>query len=118
MASRRLTLYGLKNCDSTRKARRWLQERSIEHGFVDVREDGVAATELRKWVRECGWETLLNRRSTTWKSLGEAERAGVDEAHALALLERHPTLMKRPVLVGPAGIIVGFDAPRYARELA
>lgn len=118
MAGGKLTLYGLKTCDSTRKARRWLEARGIDHTFVDVRDDGVSPATLRAWEKRCGWETLLNRRSTTWKSLDGTQREALDGQRALALLEQYPTLIKRPVLVQAAHLVVGFDAAQYERLTA
>lgn len=112
------TLYGLKNCDTCRKARQWLATAGIDHAFVDVREDGVDADRLADWVRAEGWQTLLNRRSRAWRELPEAEREGLDEARAIALMREHPTLIKRPVLELDTGLVVGFSGPRYEAAVA
>lgn len=104
-----MKVYGLKSCDTCRKAVRWLGDNSIEHHYVDVRADGIPADRLRDWVAEAGWETLLNRRSTTWRELDDAEKQGLDDGKAVELILRHPTLMKRPVFDRDAGVLVGFD---------
>lgn len=104
-----MKVYGLKSCDTCRKAVRWLGDNGIEHEYVDVRADGIPADRLRSWVAEAGWEKLLNRRSTTWRELDDAEKEGLDGGKAVELILRHPTLMKRPVFDRTAGVLVGFD---------
>ncbi|MGV6818221.1 MAG: ArsC family reductase [Thiotrichales bacterium] len=102
------TLYGIKNCDTIRKARRWLADHDIDYEFHDFRSDGVDATQLQSWAAELGWETLLNRRGTTWRKLPEAQREGIDEKRAIALMVEHPAMIKRPVLDLGDRRIVGF----------
>lgn len=109
MTAAPLAVYGLKSCDSCRKARRWLAEQGMKHDFFDLREDGLDAATLRGWAENAGWETLLNRRSTSWRALPEARREGLDFAKALALMLEMPTLIKRPVLVLPGAVYAGFD---------
>ncbi len=108
-------LYGVPNCDTVKRARAWLNERGVEHRFHDFRKDGLDAAQLARWSSSAGWETLLNRRGTTWRKLSEAERASVhDEATALALMQAHPTLVKRPVVEWPGGALtVGFSEATY-----
>ncbi len=106
-------IYGIKTCDTVRKARKWLESNGIEHRYHDLREEGLDQAELRRWVAELGWETLLNRRSTTWKQLSEADRAELDEANAVALMLAHPTLIKRPVLAREGHYRVGFKEAEY-----
>lgn len=108
-------LYGIKTCDTVRKARRWLDQHDIEYRYHDLREDGLDAGELTAWVEQLGWETLLNRRSTTWKNLPEDQRADVDRERAVALLQAHPTLLKRPLLSSGTQYLAGFDNERYAQ---
>ena len=106
-----IEVHGLKTCDTCRKALKWLTAAGIEHRFHDVRADGVTAQQLAAWAGAVGWEALLNRRGTTWRGLPAAETDGVDDARALALMERHPALIKRPVFVLPDGrVLVGFAA--------
>jgi len=93
-----IVIYGLKNCDSCRKAQKLLEAAGSAYRFHDLRADGLPAGRLARWLETAGWETLVNRRSTTWRALPEAEKAGLDAAAAGPLLERHPTLMKRPVV--------------------
>ena len=103
-----LTVWGLKTCDTCKKALKWLADEGISHAVKDVRADGVPASELARWVDAVGWETLVNKSSTTWRGLADA-------AKAKALLAAHPTLIKRPVFVVGDDIIVGFrDAQKNA----
>ena len=108
------TLVGIKNCDSVKKARKWLEGHDIGYTFHDLREQGVEKNELAKWLDAVGWETLLNRRSTTWKQLSEADRSDVDRDKALALMLTNPTLIKRPVLITAKVIRAGFKEAEYS----
>ncbi|MEZ5450089.1 MAG: ArsC family reductase [Thiolinea sp.] len=109
------TLYGISNCDTVRKARRWLDEHAIEYRFHDFRKDGLNPVQLRHWVAVLGWETLVNRRGTTWRQLPEQTRAHMDETLALAVMDDQPALIKRPVLEcsSRAEPVVGFRAEHY-----
>jgi Spx/MgsR family transcriptional regulator len=109
-----VTLYGIKNCDSVKKARSWLDMHGIEYSFHDFREQGITAPLLQAWLNELGWETLLNRRSTSWKQLDEATREAMDERLALEVTLEHPTLIKRPLLDTGASRHVGFKESEYA----
>lgn len=110
-------LFGLKNCDTVRKAKRWLNERGVEYRFHDFRDDGLTLEQLRAWAAELGWEALLNRRGTTWRTLPERTRNSLDEQRALDLMLAKPALIKRPVLDLGTRRLVSFDPERYAREL-
>lgn len=110
-------LYGIKNCDTVRKARRWLDEHSVEYRFHDFRTDGLDLDRLGAWAAELGWESLINRRGTTWRQLPEVQRTDLDESRALALMLEHPALIKRPVLDLGRQRRIGFDAERYASLL-
>ncbi len=106
-----LTVYGIRNCDTCRKALKWLEAEGIEHRFHDFRADGLDAGDLARWAEAAGWETLLNRRGTTWRKLPDADREGVDGAKATKLMEANPTLIKRPVFDrGGSDVLVGFSA--------
>ncbi len=108
------TLYGISNCDTVRKARKWLETHEVPFTFHDFRKHGLAEEDLRAWADAAGWETLLNRRGVTWRKLPEAQREGVDEARAIALMLDNPTLIKRPVLVTDDGQThVGFKPGYY-----
>ena len=104
-----LKVYGLKNCDTCRKARKWLKEHGIEHDFMDVRADGVDKQQIQKWVQAVGTETLLNRRGTTWRKLDERQRSNLTNSTALELMHAHPALMKRPVFETGDEVLVGFS---------
>jgi len=107
-------LYGIPNCDSVRKARQWLDSRGIAYVFHDFRKDGLDARLLDAWVNQAGWETLLNRKGTTWRQLPTEQREGIDAKRAATLMLAQPTLIKRPVLETGKHLEVGFDADRYA----
>ena len=110
-----ITVYGIKNCDTCRKALKWLAAEGIEHRFHDFRVDGLDPASLSSWVAAAGWEKLLNRRGTTWRNLSDSEKDGVDEARAKALMEDNPTLIKRPVFEAGGQVLVGFsDAAQAA----
>ena len=111
-----LTVYGLKTCDTTRKALKWLERRQVPHRFLDVRADGVDMDKITEWAMEVGWEALLNRGSTTWRGLPDVIRENVTEDTALALMVENPTLIKRPVIELDKGLLVGFK-PAQQREL-
>lgn len=103
-----ITVYGLKNCDTCKKALAWLKAEGIAHSFHDVREDGLDQAKVTAWIAELGWETLLNTRSTTWRGLGPEDKADIDAAKAARLILAHPALMKRPVFDLGRRRVVGF----------
>ena len=113
-----LDLYGISNCDTVKKARRWLDEAGVGHVFHDFRKEGVNPARLATWADVVGWETLLNRAGTTFRGLSDADRADIDRAKALALMIGHPALIKRPVVEGGGGLVVGFKPERYAEAFA
>lgn len=113
-----VTLYGLKTCDTCRKARRYLDNADIAYGFVDLRDNPIDNKRLAAWLNAAGWQALCNRRSRTWRELPAARRKSLDADSAPALLLQHPTLIKRPVLELPGDILVGFSAARYAAAIA
>lgn len=107
------TLYGISNCDTVKKAIKWLKDQSIEYTFSDFRKDGLTAGQVKSWANALGWEALLNKRSTTWRQLPDADKAGIDEASAIRLMTENPTLIKRPVLEHGATTLIGFSEARY-----
>ncbi len=111
------TMYGLKNCDTCRKAQAWLARRGGVYQFHDFRAHGLNAELLERLEANLGWETLLNRRSTTWRELPEFERSDLNRDKALALMLAHPVLIKRPILTLGDRVLVGFSATQYAREI-
>lgn len=112
-----IKLYGIKNCDTMKKAFAWLEANGIAYEFIDYKKAGVAESALPDWNRRAGWKILLNTRGLMWKKLTEEERTDVDEAKALTLLAKYPAMIKRPVLDTGKTLLVGFDADRYAKEL-
>jgi len=114
--TRVITVYGIKNCDTVKKARAWLEQHGIEYSFHDFREQGLDAKLVRRWLDELGWEVLVNRRSTTWKQLDAKARDTMDADSALAAILEHPTLVKRPLLDIGGARFVGFSDKQY-REI-
>lgn len=112
-----MVVYGIRNCDTVRKARAWLDSAGIAYDFHDYKIAGVDGERLRSWVRRLGWEKLLNRSGTTFRKLPDAEKQDLDEAKALALMEAQPSMIRRPVIETGEGLLVGFDADRYRRVL-
>lgn len=108
-----ITLYGIPNCDTVRKARKWLAAHDIDYTFHDFRQDGLEEDTLKRWIAAVGRETLLNRRGQSWRKLSESDRAGLHDARALQLMLREPTLIKRPVLEEDGVIHVGFSEAAY-----
>ncbi len=108
-----LTLYGIPGCDTVRKARRWLDGHGVDHRFHDFKKHGIDAPTLAAWCETVGWEALINRRGTTWRKLDEAQREGLDTQRAIALMQTHTSLIKRPLIEHEHGMELGFDADRY-----
>lgn len=106
-----LKMYGLKNCDTCRKAMKWLESEGIAFDFVDVRKDGITETDVAGWVDSAGVDQLLNRRGTTWRGLSGADKAKGEGDGAVALMAEHPALIKRPVFDRRGEIRVGFKDP-------
>lgn len=114
-----ITLYGISNCDTVKKARAWLSEHGVSYVFHDFKKQGVPATELDKWLSAAGWETLLNRKGTTWRKLDETARAAVvDAASAKVLMLAQSSVIKRPVVQWADGTVtVGLDAVEWVQRL-
>ena len=114
-----LILYGISNCDTVKKARAWLTEHGKSHEFHDFKKHGVPPAELARWADAVGWESLLNRRGTTWRQLNsEAQRAVVDSASAQVLMLAQTSVIKRPVLDwGGGDVTVGFDADAWKKRM-
>ena len=110
------TVYGIPNCDTVKKARSWLTEHGMVYEFHDFKKQGVPAVLLPEWLASAGWQTLVNRKGTTWRKLDEATRlAVVDDASATALMMANASVIKRPVVVwGDGGLSVGFDVEVFA----
>jgi arsenate reductase len=109
-----ITIYGIKNCDTMKKARAWLDKHGVDYAFHDFKTAGIERERLERWVEKAGWETLLNRAGTTFKKLPEKDKDGVTEKKAIALMLAQPSIIKRPVLdLGQGKLIVGFAPDRY-----
>ena len=108
-----VTIYGIKNCDTMKKAFTWLDGRGIDYTFHDYRAVGIDETTIKGWVKVLGWEKVLNKASTTFKELPEDDKAGLDEAKAIALMVKNPTMIKRPMLVTAKTTTAGFKPDLY-----
>jgi arsenate reductase len=108
-----ITVYGIKNCDTIKKARNWLADNGIEYRFHDFRADGIDAATIELWIAQAGWETVLNRRGTTWRKLEPSIQEATNKDNVAALLVEHPAMIKRPVLDVDGLITVGFKADHY-----
>ena len=109
-----LTIYGIKNCDTMKKARAWLEEKGVAHAFHDYKSAGIDAAKLQAWAKDVGWEVLINRAGTTFRKLPEDQKEGLTEAKAIALMLAQPGMIKRPVLEGHGALLVGFKPEAYA----
>ena len=107
-------LYGLDHCGTCDKARDWLNTRKIRHGFSDYREHPIAPATLKAWAKSLGWEKLVNRASTTWRDLGEAQKTAATDAEWLALIKAWPALVRRPVVIRDGAVSVGFSEKKFA----
>ncbi|WP_113443997.1 ArsC family reductase [Rhizobium cremeum] len=112
------TIYGIKNCDTMKKARLFLEERGVDYAFHDYKASGIDRTHLERWCREAGWETVLNRAGTTFRKLPDAARENLDEARAIDLMLEQPSMIKRPVLERDGRLLIGFKPETYERFLA
>jgi arsenate reductase len=111
-----ITIYGIKNCDTMKKARAWLDKHGVEYGFHDYKTAGIDRERLEAWSKKVGWETLLNRAGTTFRKLPDKDKTGIDVKKAIALMLAQPSMIKRPVLdLGRGKLLVGF-APEAYRE--
>lgn len=110
-----VTLHGIKACDTMKKARDWLDGRGVAYRFHDYKTVGIDAATLERWAGLVGWETLLNRAGTTFRKLPDADKAGIDQAKAIALMVAQPSMIKRPVLDVDGKLTVGFRPEVYAK---
>ena len=109
-----VTLYGIPNCDTVKKARAWLDAKGVAYAFHDYKKAGIDAETLDRWAHAVGWELLLNRAGTTFRKLSESERADIDRAKAIALMLAQPSLIKRPVVAGAGPLLVGFRPDQWS----
>ena len=113
-----ITIYGIKNCDTMKKARAWLDKHGVDYSFHDYKTSGIDRERLERWSKKAGWETLLNRAGQTFRKLPDKTKAGVDEKKAIALMLEQPSMIKRPVLdLGGGRILVGFKPESYNEAL-
>ena len=113
-----ITIYGIKNCDTMKKARAWLDKHGVAYAFHDYKAEGVSRERLARWEKEVGWETLLNRAGTTFRKLSDKDKSGIDAGKALSLMLAQPSMIKRPVLELPGGkVLVGFSPEIYSQSL-
>ncbi len=112
-----VTLYGIPNCDTVKKARKWLEARGTDNAFHDYKKEGVPEDRLREWVAQEGWEVLLNKRGTTFRKLSDADKADIDADKAIALMIEHPSMIKRPVVEHDGGLLVGFDPDTWDNSI-
>ena len=113
-----MKLYGIKNCDTVKKARKWLDEQGIAYEFHDFKKDGLQSDLLFRWEHAVGWETLLNRRGTTWRKLPEDVRDTIDAQSAHEIMLENPSIIKRPVVENGGDVRVGFSADEWSAWLA
>ena len=112
-----ITIYGIKNCDTMKKARAWLDGHGVKYDFHDYKSAGIAKDKLKAWSDRLGWETLLNRAGTTFRKLPDADKEGLTEKKALALMLAQPSMIKRPVLEVGSKLLVGFSPDAYAKDV-
>ena len=114
-----ITIYGIKNCDTMKKARTWLDKHKVDYAFHDYKAAGIDKDKLERWAKKVGWETLINRAGLTFKKLPDKDKEGLTEKKALALMLRQPSMIKRPVLdLGGGKLLVGFKPEQYDTAVA
>jgi arsenate reductase (glutaredoxin) len=112
-----VTIYGIKNCDTMKKARAWLDQHGVAYAFHDYKAAGIDRDRLEAWSRDVGWEVLLNRAGTTFRALPDKDKDGLTEKKAIALMMAQPSMIKRPVLDVGGRLMVGFKPEQYAQGL-
>lgn len=110
-----IEFYGIPNCDTVKKARRWLDDRCVAYTFHDYKKEGADPAVLRAWAGQVGWEALLNRRGTTFRKLEPEQKEGLDAEKAIRLMEAQPSMIRRPVVAYSGGLLVGFDAGEWTK---
>ncbi len=110
--------YGIPNCDTVKKARKWLEANGIDYTFHDYKKEGADPDKLKAWVEERGWEVLLNKRGTTFRKLDDAEKADIDADKAVVIMQSHPSTIKRPVVEHDGALLVGFKEDEWKDALA
>jgi len=114
-----ITIYGIKNCDTMKKARAWLDKRGVDYAFHDYKTAGIERAQLEEWAKKVGWDTLLNRAATTFRKLPDKDKNDIDSKKAIALMLAQPSMIKRPVLdLGRGKVLVGFAPDIYSAAVA
>ena len=116
--AKKITIYGIKNCDTMKKARTWLDKAGVDYEFHDYKAAGIDKASLEAWAGKVGWDVLLNKSGTTFRKLSEADRATINEKKAIALMIDQPSMIKRPVLDIGGKLLVGFKPAEYEKALA
>ena len=112
-----IILYGIPNCDTVKKARSWFDERGLAYIFHDYKKSGTDADRIKAWCTTFGWETVLNRAGTTFRKIPDADKSDLDETKAIGLMVGHPSMIKRPVVEHPGGILIGFKPDAWEAVL-
>jgi arsenate reductase len=112
-----IKIYGIPNCDTVKKARKWLESHDIGYEFHDYKKLGVPENKLKNWVKQAGWETVLNKRGTTWRKLDEKTKNNIDKASAITIMLDNPSIIKRPILESGKMLIIGFTENDYQQLL-
>ncbi|MCB2074353.1 MAG: ArsC family reductase [Novosphingobium sp.] len=112
-----ITVYGIPNCDTVKKARNWLDAKGLDYQFHDYKKQGADAGRIAGWVDKAGWEVVLNRRGTTFRKLPDADKEGIDAGKAVAVMAANPSCIKRPVVEYPGGLLVGFKQDEWEDAL-
>lgn len=113
-----IAFYGIPNCDTVKKARKWLDARGIDYAFHDYKKEGADPARLEQWAAAAGWEKVLNRAGTTFRNLPEADKADLDAAKAIQVMAANPSTIKRPVVEHPGGLLVGFKEAEWEAALS
>jgi len=112
-----ITLYGIPNCDTVKKARKWLDGKGLAYAFHDYKKQGADPARLGHWVAQAGWEKVLNRAGTTFRKLPEADKEGLDAGKAVQVMAANPSAIKRPIVEYPGGLLVGFKESEWEQAL-
>lgn len=111
-----ISIYGIKNCDTMKKAFRWLDEHNIEYQFFDYKKVGVDSELAKQWLAQQDWQQIINKRGTTWRKLDDETKDAMDNANALEIMQAQPSIIKRPLIIKDSEIILGFNAEEYQRQ--
>lgn len=110
--------YGIPNCDTVKKARKWLDARGVEYSFHDYKKEGADPDRLAAWIEEAGVDSVLNRRGTTFRKLSDEQKADIDAAKAVTLLQEHPSMIKRPIVEHDGSVLVGFKEDEWSAHFS